>query len=171
MSRLLIAARNFATGAHRAIDQRRKYTGECYSHHLHRVVEILRPIDDDEHTLAAAYLHDVVEDTKVTLADITGTFGMRVGGLVYDLTSSTEGNRATRKAADRARFSSADPAAKTIKLADIVDNITGLAKHDPSFARVYLAEKALLLPHLRGGDPILYTRVEKQVAYETASIR
>lgn len=50
----------------------------------------------------------------------------------------------------------ASPAAKTIKLADLIDNTRSIVERDPKFAQIYLAEKALLLEVLREGDATLW---------------
>ena len=59
----------FAIEAHG--DQRRKYTGEPYVVHPIQVADILeKEVEATTEMLAAAILHDVVEDTPVTLRDI-----------------------------------------------------------------------------------------------------
>lgn len=147
-------ARTFAASAHGAIDHRRKYTGEPYIEHPIAVAALVASVPG--HTpemLAAAYLHDVVEDTLVTREQLRAAFGPVVAELVEELTSDhPEGNRAARKARERTRLAAASPAAQTIKLADVIDNCTTIAAHDPVFARVYLQEKLQLLEVLVAGD-------------------
>ncbi len=63
-------ARRYATQAHAEAGQRRKYTDEPYIVHPAAVVELVRSVSHDEHLLAAAWLHDTVEDTGTTLSDI-----------------------------------------------------------------------------------------------------
>jgi hypothetical protein len=46
--------------------------------------------------------------------------------------------------------------AKTIKLADIIDNIRGLEELDSGFAKVYMAEKRALLEVLTEGNEVLF---------------
>lgn len=62
-----------------------------------------------------------------------------------------------RKAIDREHTAKASPAAKTIKLADLIDNTRSIVKYDPSFAEVYLREKAELLKVLTDGDQTLWS--------------
>ena len=50
----------------------------------------------------------------------------------------------------------ATPEAKTIKLADLIDNTKSIVEHDPRFAKVYLEEKRLLLEVLKDGDETLW---------------
>ena len=149
-------AKLFATAAHAG--QMRKYTGDPYITHAAAVVAIVRTVPHTDAMLAAAWLHDVVEDTPVTLDAIRREFGDHVAELVDWLTSvscSDDGNRAARKAIDRAKLAKAPPQAQTLKLADIIDNTTTIAARDPDFAPMYLAEKALLLDVLTRGDPAL----------------
>ncbi|VDZ55823.1 bifunctional (p)ppGpp synthetase II/ guanosine-3',5'-bis pyrophosphate 3'-pyrophosphohydrolase [Serratia odorifera] len=62
-STLVERARRYATKAHAAIDQRRKYTNAPYIVHPQAVVEIVRSVPHTDEMLAAAWLHDTVEDT------------------------------------------------------------------------------------------------------------
>ena len=54
-------------------------------------------------------------------------------------------------------------AAKTIKLADVIDNTSSIVKHDPHFARLYLNEIEALLEVIWQGHPALYERARWQV--------
>lgn len=158
-------ARELATQAHAG--QKRKYTGDDYITHPAAVVAILRGAEiDDEATLAAAWLHDTVEDTDVTASDIVERFGVAVTSLVMWLTDCglSVGNRATRKAYDRCRLYSAPAAAQTIKCADLIDNTSSIVEHDANFAVVYMREKALLLPLLTKAHEGLRLRAAEIVA-------
>jgi (p)ppGpp synthase/HD superfamily hydrolase len=149
-------ALDFATAAHTG--QKRKYTGEDYIVHPIEVAEIVKTVAYTPEMIAAALLHDVVEDTDASLEDILHRFGSAVADLVRDLTDVSQpedGNRATRKALDRAHTAQASAAAKTIKLADLISNSRSIVEFDPKFAKVYLKEKALLLDVLTEGDEIL----------------
>jgi len=157
--RLVERADEFADRAHRSINQKRKYTGEPYIVHPRRVAAMVAVVIDDPEVVAAALLHDVVEDTPVTLTDIEREFGPRVAGFVDDLTDVSthrDGNRERRKAKDREHTRCARPESKTVKLADLIDNARSITEHDPDFALVYLREKELLLKVLREGHPLLY---------------
>lgn len=81
-------ARRFATEAHASAGQRRKYTDEPYIVHPAAVVELVRSVSHDDALLAAAWLHDTVEDTATTQSDIETHFGTRVASLVEMLTNS-----------------------------------------------------------------------------------
>ena len=163
---LVERAREFASKAHASIDHRRKYSGVPYIEHPREVAATVLRVPHTEAMLAAAWLHDVVEDTPVTLAAIVEAFGEEVGLLVEmvtDVSRQEDGNRATRKAIDREHLRCATPAGKTIKLADVLSNGVDIAAHDPAFARVYMREIEALLPALRDGDPTLYGEASAMV--------
>lgn len=148
----------FATKAHG--EQKRKYTGEPYINHPVEVAQIVASVTDDCEAICAAFLHDVVEDTPVTLQQISDAgFGPTIAKLVDELTDvsrPSDGNRRQRKALDREHLAKASPRAQTVKLADLISNSRDIMKHDPQFARVYMHEKRLLLFVLQDGDPTLY---------------
>ncbi len=152
-------AKDFAARYHGSIDQRRKYTNEPYIMHPASVVKLVRSVNHTEAMIAAAWLHDTVEDTPATLDDVERVFGGTVSALVEmltDVSKPTDGNREKRKAIDRAHTAKASPEAKTIKLADLIDNTRSIVARDPEFAKVYLAEKVLLLEVLREGNAELW---------------
>jgi hypothetical protein len=163
---LIARARQFATEAHQRIDQRRKYSGQPYQEHLKAVASLVAEVSDDAETIAAAWLHDTVEDTPATFGDLEREFGPTVARLVSELTDVSrpgDGNRAVRKAMDRNHTAQASPRAKTVKLADLTDNCRDICRHDPGFARVYLAEAAALLEVLNEGDATLYRHAQKAI--------
>ena len=163
-SGLVDRARVYATEAHQRINHRRKYNNEPYHVHLSAVAKLVSSVTDDESMIAAAWLHDTVEDTQATLEDIEETFGMPVAELVEELTDVSkpgDGNRVTRKRIDRLHLSQASKRAKTVKLADLIDNCKDITRHDPRFAQVYLEEMNELLDVLTNGDPQLFKRAER----------
>jgi len=148
----------FATNAHRG--QVRKYTGEPYVTHPIAVAEIVKTVTNDEEMIAAAILHDVIEDCGVTRDGLL-SFGPIVAALVYqlsDVSRPSHGNRALRKAMDRDWLSCACDKAKTIKLADLIHNSQSILVADDNFAKVYMKEKRDLLDVLHGGDFTLHAR-------------
>lgn len=152
---LTVRALVFATNAHCSIGQRRKYTDEPYIVHPIAVADIISTLHCRPEMIAAAYLHDVVEDTPVTLAEIVAEFGDDVGSLVSELTDVSkpgDGNRAARKAADRQHIAQASADGQTIKLADLIDNSHSITAHDPGFAARYMREKRALLEVMVRGD-------------------
>ena len=161
---LVDRARIYATEAHQRINHRRKYNNEPYHVHLSAVAKLVASVTDDKELIAAAWLHDTVEDTQATLEDIEETFGMPVAELVEELTDISkpgDGNRATRKRIDRLHLSQASKRAKTVKLADLIDNCKDIIRHDPRFAQIYLEEMNELLDVLADGNPQLFKRAER----------
>jgi (p)ppGpp synthase/HD superfamily hydrolase len=136
----------FADDAHAG--QFRKYVGRPYIEHPAAVARLVRRFSHDSSMVVAALLHDVREDCGVHAGEIVRRFGGDVSALVDDLTDVSrpqDGNRAARKLVDLEHTLRASPRAKTIKCLDLVHNKMSIVVHDPDFAIVYLAEKAMLL--------------------------
>ena len=167
-------ARQYATTVHAEAGQRRKYTDEPYIVHPAAVVELVRSVTDNEHQLAAAWLHDTVEDTGSTLADIENFFGAEVAQLVGMLTDTTQPkakNRAARKVAHFRHTAEASPQAQTIKLADIIDNTRAIVQFDPHFARIYLVEKRVQIDLLKAGNETLWQQASTIIERGIAQLR
>ena len=164
---LVEKARAFATAAHAAVGQLRKYTFEPYIVHPAEVAALVSTVPG--HTpemVAAAWLHDTVEDTGVTSELIRSEFGDEVATLVgwlTDVSRPDHGNRAARKAVDRAHTAAAPAEAQTIKLADLIANTRSIMQHDEKFAVTYLAEKRMLLEVMTKGDPGLMAQARSQI--------
>lgn len=132
-------------------DQKRKYTGEPYFNHCHAVASLVYSMTRNEYMAAAAFLHDVVEDTAVTIEEINLLFGKEIAEMVYDLTDQftpeayPKLNRQKRKKLEADRLGKCDPKVKLIKLCDLQDNTKDIEQHDDGFARIYLKEKAYLV--------------------------
>lgn len=157
-------ARVFASRAHHG--QVRKYTGEPYVNHLIEVGNMVSRFRGYVPVMAAAFLHDIVEDTNTTHDQILDLFGREIAELVYWLTDQSlyhPGNRATRKKIDREFIAHAPADAQTIKLADLISNTRSIVRHDPDFAKVYLAEKVLLLEVLTEGNATLHAEATRMV--------
>ena len=136
----------FATEAHKG--QTRKYTGEDYIVHPISVSKLVKKHGGSEIQQAGALLHDVVEDTQYTLADINANFGSQVATLVKWLTDTSrpeDGNRKTRKEIDRNRLGNAPADVQMIKLADMIDNSTTIFTLDKNFAPVFKREMGELV--------------------------
>lgn len=157
---LIDFAYEYAKEAHG--DQKRKYTGEPYINHPVAVARIVASVTDGCNEIAAAFLHDVIEDTDRTYQDIFDAgFRHPVADLVLevsDVSRPEDGNRATRKEIDRQHLAKASDSGQTIKLADLIHNTESICKYDPGFAAIYMKEKRLLLEVLTRGDVDLYHR-------------
>jgi (p)ppGpp synthase/HD superfamily hydrolase len=154
----------FATAAHAAVGQVRKYTGEPYIVHPIEVAGIVACVPYTEAMICAALLHDVLEDTKVTEDLLRTEFGDTVTDLVVWLTKvEVPGNRKARKKSELKRLAGAPAEVQTIKLADLLANTPSIVKHDPKFAKVYLKEKLDLIAVLTKGNAELKKRAYEQV--------
>jgi (p)ppGpp synthase/HD superfamily hydrolase len=151
-------AHRFAKDAHERVGQVRKYSGLPYITHPEGVAAIVATVPHTKAMLAAALLHDTVEDTDVTIEDIEREFGIEVAALVgwlTDVSVPTDGNRKVRKEKDRMHTAAAPAEAQTVKLADLIHNAPSIIENDPAFGRVFLQEKEQLLLVLTKGDKTL----------------
>jgi (p)ppGpp synthase/HD superfamily hydrolase len=168
MDEHLQQVRDFADKAHG--DQLRKYAPERYIAHPIRVMQTCEHYGGSKTMLAAALLHDVLEDTHVSLEEMQGflanTFdkseARAITGIVVELTdvyvkkNFPEWNRRKRKQKEMERLQLISPQAQTIKYADIIDNATDVVTCDPEFARTMLEEYHQLLKRIDKGDDGLY---------------
>jgi (p)ppGpp synthase/HD superfamily hydrolase len=75
VSDIVQRAQEFATRAHQRINHQRKYTKVPYTDHLAATAKLVTTVTDDPVTIAAAWLHDTVEDTPATIQDLQKEFG------------------------------------------------------------------------------------------------
>jgi len=97
-----------------------------------KLVEIGQVRDPD--VLAAAVLHDTVEDCKhngACIEDIEKLFGKRVAGFVAEVTDDKSLSKADRKRAQIANAPKKSPQAMMIKLADKLSNLSDMQEHPP----------------------------------------
>jgi (p)ppGpp synthase/HD superfamily hydrolase len=159
MNKLIREARKFATFHHADVNQRRKYTNEPYIVHPAAVAKLVSTVPHSPAMIAAAWLHDVAEDTNATIEDIYKNFGNVVGTFVAGLTDvakPNDGNRAARMTINNEHTDRQCIAVKTIKLADSYCNVKDIMRQDPKFAITYMEEKRKLILCLRQGNPTLY---------------
>ena len=164
---LINKAKMLAGKAHEG--QFRKYSGMPYIVHPIEVATIVQSVDHTDEMIAAALLHDVVEDTEYTVADISKEVSPKVAELVEGLTDVSkpeDGNRKTRKAMDKDHLAKQSAEVQTIKLADVISNSQDIKANDPSFAKVYIEEMKALLEVLDKGDKTLYAKA-KEIVYSS----
>jgi (p)ppGpp synthase/HD superfamily hydrolase len=124
-STLVDQAVEFATRAHEG--QRQEADCSPFIVHPLEVGELLRDRGLPDEVLAAAVLHDVVENTDVTLEEIRGRFGDRVAELVRTLSEDPEiEDYGEQKADHRRRIVAAGPEAAAIFAADKVSKLREL---------------------------------------------
>lgn len=167
-------ALDFGRAAHNSIGQKRKYSGEPYWVHTEAVSNTVKNVGGSIDMIIASLLHDVEEDvaphsTYYNIHTITDLFGVNVANLVIELTdvytkvAYPKLNRKQRHELENERLSKISPEAKTIKLADLLDNTKSIVKDDPDFAVTYMREKKALLPLLKEGNPELYEWALKSI--------
>jgi (p)ppGpp synthase/HD superfamily hydrolase len=129
----------FAEAAHRG--QRRKDNRAFIAHPV-RVARLLAARGYDEEVVAAALLHDVVEDTAVTLDEVRERFGARVAQLVACVTEDPRLPTGERKRAYREGLRRSPDAARAICAADKVCNASDLREAASDSAEEVLARFA-----------------------------
>jgi (p)ppGpp synthase/HD superfamily hydrolase len=131
---LVARARAFALAAHKDT----KYGKLPYEFHLRAVVAAMPTFASDE-AVAAAWLHDAVEDTETTLHDIRQEFGGKVARLVDAVTDEPGPNRAVRKEGMYKKLAAAPAEARAVKLADRFANMKASIEN-PKKGAMYLKE-------------------------------
>jgi guanosine-3',5'-bis(diphosphate) 3'-pyrophosphohydrolase len=129
----LMEATLFAAEKHR--DQRRKDAAETpYINHPIMVVNLLAGVGGitDLETLLAGMLHDTVEDTNTTPDELEERFGHVVRSLVLEVTDDKSLPKAERKRLQIEHAPHLSPAAKVIKIADKIANLTDLLNSPPA---------------------------------------
>ena len=150
---VVVRAARFAFAAH--FNQQRKYTGVPYFDHCESVANKVEARGGDKYMIAAAYLHDTLEDTDATVEELRKVFPPIVVDTVIGLTDVYTKeefpylNRAERKGLEVKRYASESAHVQAVKLCDLADNTSDIVEYDPKFAIIYLTEKVELLKVFR----------------------
>ncbi len=177
MNPILIITEAYHFAAAKHVGQRRKgEAAEPYMNHLTEVAELVAraTAGADIDAIVAAVLHDTVEDTETSLAEIADRFGSRVAGLVAEVTDDETLPKAECKRLQIERTAHASPGAKIIKLADKTSNLRALAvsppKGWPAARRAeYLAWAIEVVAGCRGTSPWLEGQFDAAVAIAAAT--
>ncbi|HXF54991.1 MAG TPA: bifunctional (p)ppGpp synthetase/guanosine-3',5'-bis(diphosphate) 3'-pyrophosphohydrolase [Hyphomicrobiaceae bacterium] len=135
---LLNRAYVYAMKAH---SHQKRASGDPYFSHPLEVAAILTELKLDDATIAAALLHDVIEDTDVTRAEIDQLFGPEIGALVEGLTKIKKLDFVSKKAEQAEQFRklliaiSSDIRVLLVKLADRLHNMRTLEHMTPESRR------------------------------------
>jgi guanosine-3',5'-bis(diphosphate) 3'-pyrophosphohydrolase len=140
--------------------QLRKDKVTPYIAHPFRVAMTVRDVFgvDDPVALAAALLHDVIEDTTADYDDVYKEFGQEVADVVAALTKDMRRPEALREAEYDEQLKSAPWQARLVKLADVYDYVSDCLDEG---MRKKAAEKARRAVALAGAEPQLLRAVEK----------
>ncbi|MDX2204882.1 MAG: bifunctional (p)ppGpp synthetase/guanosine-3',5'-bis(diphosphate) 3'-pyrophosphohydrolase [Hyphomicrobiaceae bacterium] len=142
---LLNRAYVYAMMAHGA---QKRASGDPFFSHPLEVAAILTELKLDDATIVAALLHDVIEDTDVTRAEIDSKFGAEIGALVDGLTKIKKLDLVSKKAEQAENFRkllvaiSSDIRVLLIKLADRLHNMRTLEHMKPQ-SRLRVSEETL----------------------------
>ena len=158
-------------------------SGEPYIFHPMRVAGMVTMLDDtflplaiNDGIIAAAWLHDVYEDTALLPPSINESFGDTVGGYVEELTNRFTKNyyptmnRKKRKKAEVNRLAEVSPQAQVIKLCDRIDNLQTISDKGRKFSLLYcdesdaLAHVLVVAPQLQVAIMQLTQQIREQLA-------
>ena len=156
--------------------QTRGVTGEPYVNHLAEVAALVAEAGEAEgwgsaDAVAAAWLHDAVEDGLIATDDLVTDHGGRVGALVAPLTDDADWDdlpTTEKKARQADRIADADPDARRIKIADQTSNCLHrartMAPRDPARMAAYLDGARAIVDRCRGASPCLEARFDEAAA-------
>jgi GTP diphosphokinase / guanosine-3',5'-bis(diphosphate) 3'-diphosphatase len=176
-TRLLARAYRFAAERH-AHQRRKGDAGEPYVNHLVEVADLVAQATSgrDPNLVAAAVLHDVIEDTPTSLEEVAAAFGADVAELVAEATDDKTLPKAERKRLQIVHAASRSPRAKLLKLADKTSNLRAMASSPPGDwsaerRRDYIAWARAVVDGLRGASPELEEQFDEAAAAADAAAR
>ena len=167
---LILKALEFASLKHR--DQRRKDADASpYINHPIALANVLAReggVTEDV-VLAAALLHDTLEDTQTTPAELREHFGEKIAGIVEEVTDDKNLLKAERKRLQIEHAATISREAKLVKLADKICNVRDVADHPPARwdlarRREYFDWAKAVVDHMRGTHPELERRFDEAYA-------
>lgn len=132
-TQVILRAAMFSADKHR--NQRRKDAeASPYINHPLALATLLAEAGgiDDVEVLCAALLHDTLEDTECSAAELEAQFGARVSALVAEVTDDKSLPKATRKALAIEKAPKLSAEAKWLKLADLACNVRDIGATPPS---------------------------------------
>lgn len=152
MGDLVKRAQLMAVIGHDAIGQKRKFTDQPYHSHCEKVADLVALHTDDEDIIAAGWVHDLVEDTAITLPHITTYLGVIVGALVKGVTKEKPyGDDAEKNLLHEiGRFLDAEEDVCLLKLCDIRANVADMSTTtDYAFIEAWLPKKIAMVLAIR----------------------
>lgn len=167
---LVLKAAAFAAAKHR--DQRRKDAAATpYINHPISLAQLLAEeagVTDPE-ILAAALLHDTVEDTETTFEELGSTFGHRVAAIVAEVTDDKSLEKQERKRMQIVRAASSSGSAKLVKLADKICNLRDIVSTPPKDwstkrRQEYFDWAKEVVDQVRGVSPVLAAEFDRTCA-------
>jgi guanosine-3',5'-bis(diphosphate) 3'-pyrophosphohydrolase len=167
---LILKAAEFAAWKHR--DQRRKGRDAVpYINHPIALANVLwfEGRVRDPVVIAAALLHDTIEDTETTPEELAGQFGTTIADIVTEVTDVKWLAKHTRKRLQVARAAKSSKRAKLVKLADKICNVRDiLVSAPPDWSmerrREYFDWARMVVDRLRGTNAALERRFDQVYA-------
>jgi len=174
--KVVFEALSFASKMHST--QRRKDNRDTpYINHPIDVAKMLVTVGGitDTDVLAAAILHDTVEDTEATVEDIERLFGKRIRGFVMECTDDKSLPKQERKRLQVLNAPHKSTEAKCIKMADKISNVRDIGEFPPVLwtkARLveYLEWTEKVVKGLRGANPQLEELYDKTLEHAKTSV-
>ena len=167
-TKLVDKAARFAIEAHSGVA--RKGDGLPYIIHPFEVATIAGSVTNDQEVIAAALLHDVVEDTEISAGELRDRFGARVAVLVASETEDKmpdvpkdQSWRLRKERSLEALAAAEDPGIPVLWLADKLSNLR-------SFARLREAEGSAMWEHFNQRDPAQHAWYYRSVAKLTEEL-
>jgi len=130
-------AKDFAIAKH----AHQKYGDRPYSYHLAQVSQVLSEFGylSDEAIAAAAWLHDILEDTETTYEVLMSEFGKETADIVFAVTNEPGENRAAKFRNTAPKIQS-NKKALIVKLADRIANTEASLETNPKLYNMYSKE-------------------------------
>ena len=156
----LLSAVHFAADQHR--DHRRK--GSIAAPYINHPIQVAQQLaeagcQDDVELLMAAVLHDVIEDTETTPAQLAGRFGKAVTDIVLEVTDDKDLPEQERKLIAVSTAAAKSRQAQLLKLSDLTANTRDVVEHPPNWSRErkvrYFDWAENVVNQLRGLHPAL----------------
>lgn len=163
----MLRAAAFAARKHS--EQRRKdASASPYINHPIALAKILAEEGGvtDPRVIAAALLHDTIEDTQTSLRELSGEFGDTVAGIVAEVSDTKWLGVATRKKLQVTKTPRASKGAKLVKLADKIANVRDMLARPPAGwsierRREYFDWAKTVVDQLRGTNAKLERRFDQ----------
>jgi GTP diphosphokinase / guanosine-3',5'-bis(diphosphate) 3'-diphosphatase len=166
---LVLQAAAFAAEKHR--NQRRKdEEASPYINHPIQLAYILVQADiEDPVVLAAALLHDTIEDTQTTLDELEIVFGYEIANIVAECSDDKTLTKLERKQAQIDHAATISPKAKLVKLADKIANVSDINGAPPAGwsierKREYFDWAKKVVDRMRGVHKVLESRFDAEYA-------
>ena len=132
-------------------EQLRKFSNELYVNHCLRVAALVGDYTDDDELVAAALLHDIIEDTLLTFRELEKQFGSKITSLVRELTTEpSELVKVGKRIYIANKFNIFSNEALIIKILDRLDNLTDLINSNATlpFVKTYVSDTDYIIDNI-----------------------